>query len=162
MATIEEIKDKTNDQCFKDGMETAWELANKILSMNGGTLTKIFGTDYLIGNECSSGIFYIFKKYSSQEVLDKIKAYEDSKKLKVGDIVEIDRVGIGVVTAIQEQSGYVTVLCSVGTACWLSSSNIKKTGRHIDMEAILDYIGETDPDKLPPYTVIGHPVENDD
>ena len=162
MATIEEIKDKTNDQCFKDGMETAWELANKILSMNGDTLTQIFGTNYLIGNEHSTGIFYIFKNYSSQEVLDKIEAYEDNKKLKVGDIVEINRDGIGVVTAIREKSGDVMVLRSVGTACWLGLSNIKKTGRHIDMEAILDYIGETDPDKLPPYTVIGHPVENDD
>ena len=115
--------------------EEAWEIAKKILlypahgGFNATELEEIFGrTEHLW-------------KLTPQEAKAKIEAWEASKEIKVGDVVNVCG-DIGVVTSFGTDGDSIHVIYSDGIVnSYRKDKDIKKTGRHIDIDGILKQIG---------------------
>lgn len=118
--------------------EEAWEIAKKILlypahgGFNATELEEIFGrTEHLW-------------ELTPQEAKAKIEAWETEKEIKVGDEVDIcgDK---GIVTSFGTDGDRIHVLYLDGIVnSYRKDKDIKKTGRHIDINGILKQIGGTD------------------
>ena len=115
--------------------EEAWEIAKKILlytangELNSTELEEIFGrTEHLW-------------ELTPQEAKAKIEAWEASKEIKVGDVVNVCG-DIGVVTSFGTDGDSIHVIYSDGIVnSYRKDKDIKKTGRHIDIDGILKQIG---------------------
>ena len=114
--------------------EEAWETAKQIIfseEISCEELEKIFGT---------RNHFAIMRDYAPQEAKAKIEAWKKAKEeIKVGDVVRlIDRKGV-----VYKLSGK-TVWVMWNDACvgGYNKAEFKKTGEHIDIEAVLKQLGE--------------------
>lgn len=122
---------------YEDGLADAWELARKICgygkdSIDGSTLGKMFE----FGNTGQ-----IMTKNTYQEALAKIEAYEESKAIKVGDVVYADDEpdSFGVVT--HKDSERLYIMWNDGSSNKETDwSDIHKTGRTVDIEHLLEQI----------------------
>ena len=127
------------DVAYNKGLEDAWELAKKIASnpSEGG-----FSIKELIKIFESSLIKDIFKKYSAQEALAKLEAYENEQAdIKVGDVVvHLDTKGV-VLDFIDSTDDEMVVLNENGCVEEWKHSQCKKTGKHIDIQSVLEQIG---------------------
>lgn len=118
--------------------EEAWEIAKKILlypahgGFNTTELEEIFGrTEHLW-------------ELTPQEAKAKIEAWEEEKEIKVGDEVDVcgDK---GIVTSFGTDGDALHVLYFDGIVnSYRRDKDVKKTGRHIDIDGILKQIGDTD------------------
>lgn len=117
---------------LNDGRNDAWELCKKLLCDN--TLEENLNA---LGYIWTSDII---KNYTPQEALAKLKAYEEQKKIEVGDIVVIPPNEIAVVTKEKEKDVYVCF--SDGSGGYFKKDACKKIGKHIDIKTILEQIGE--------------------
>lgn len=118
--------------------EEAWGIAKKIFlrppygGFNATELEEIFRNTDLW-------------ELTPQQAKVKIEAWEAEKEIKVGDVViETSDAGneyIGVVTQITSAQKSVCIVYSDGSTNITLTKNIKKTGRHIDIEGILNQIG---------------------
>ena len=135
-------EDKITSKTYEDGLADAWELARKIvLSISdGGISIKDF--EIIFG----AGLDYkdILKIMTPQEALAKIEAYEESKAIKVGDVVKVDGTNkdCGIVIAIDEIQKKARLMyadTSFRVNEWYLA-DLKKTGRHIDIDGLLEQI----------------------
>lgn len=117
--------------------EEAWVLAKKIVlpTSNGGAfkaseLREIFDSDIES---------YILKNNTPQEAKAKIEAWE-SKQIRVGDVVlgSIDEEAI--VAKTKEETMYL--IFADGSCGEHRKENFKKTSKHIDIQSVLEQIGE--------------------
>lgn len=121
---------------YNRGLNDAWELAKKLFAdMSDSDLNEIFGKDWNYPK---------LMRLTPQEALAKIEAYEESKAIKVGDVVKRKNVDKDmpnklIVTKIYNQTfegidsdGYV--YCEKHFDEW------KKTGKHLDIEHLLEQI----------------------
>lgn len=111
--------------------EEAWEIAHKILYMDKDRLIDVFGVS------CNT---QLFSSHTPQEAKAKFEEWE-SKQIRVGDVVSHQGLK-GVVTRMEQ--GFVQVLTSFGTAPTYTDAAIKrlvKTGKHIDIQSVLEQIG---------------------
>ena len=124
---------------YENGLHDAWEIAKKIECMDGydgDELIKMFGTD---------DIESIFKKHTANEVLEKIKTYEEQKaktfndEIKVGDEIVVavphtNREILVIVYKIDHVNTAPMYYCiSFDEGCGFTiayNKAIKKTGRH--------------------------------
>lgn len=133
---------------YEQGLNDAWECANKIINMSCGELSKIFPN--LQG--------YPFEEYSASETIAKIKEYEESKKLHVGDEIkfEIGGVGlynaIGVIIRIDDDDDYLHVLSENNDPDYATirinphrdTVHVEKTGRYFpQIEEVLNAMKES-------------------
>ena len=118
--------------------EEAWEIARKIvlLENEGGIPAKdmvhMFGVKFPRD---------IVREYSVQEVKTKIEAWEAENEIKVGDEVDIcgDK---GIVTSFGTDGDRIHVLYLDGIVnSYRRDKDVKKTGRHIDIDGLLKQIG---------------------
>ena len=118
--------------------EEAWEIARKIvlLENEGGIPAKdmvhMFGVKFPRD---------IVREYSVQEVKTKIEAWEAEKEIKVGDEVDVcgDK---GIVTSFGTDGDALHVLYFDGIVnAYRRDKDVKKTGRHSDIEGLLKQIG---------------------
>lgn len=127
------------DTAYQRGLEDAWEAARRIsvIELNGGLngkeLMKIYGT---------MDIHKIYDDNTASEAIAKLKAYEEkrSDKIKRGDIVNVkgccnDNL-LGVVTKVWNDNCYIVWGDGSGGA-W-SKDSVVKTGKHIDIDKILE------------------------
>ncbi len=145
MPTLEQIDareaeiDIIQKTAYENGLHDAWEIAKKIECMDGydgDELIKMFGTD---------DIESIFKKHTANEVLEKIKTYEEQKVKTFNDEIKVgDEIVVRVVAPDREIAVIVYKIGHVGTTpmyhcisfseCngFIIAHNqaIKKTGRH--------------------------------
>ena len=124
------------EKTYIDGLNDAWELANKLVQnkMNilGDELGKIFDGHMFLED--------IFDNFTPQEALSKLKAYEEAQ-IEVGDVVlACNEVPI-VVTNISNNMIFGVDTFGL-TSARLLFSDCKKTGKHIDIQSILEQIGE--------------------
>ena len=121
-AVIAEI-DIIQKTAYENGLHDAWEIAKKIECMDGydgDELIEMFGTD---------DIETIFAKYKANEVLEKVKAYEEYKKnniIRVGDEVRLPDDTIGVVV-YSSPTGHINIFTAHGSV--RCSTNIKAKNR---------------------------------
>lgn len=125
------------NKTYEMGLSDAWELAKKIYhapcdgGLENSEIEEIF--------DCKFGS--VTYKYTAEEALAKIEAYEKGKDIKVGDVVIIDDdVNAIVIDEISEES--VFVLTENGCIEKRTKKYLEKTGKHIDIEGLLKQIGE--------------------
>lgn len=129
------------EQAFDRGCNAAWKLAKKIVDdvWNGGyseeKLKQIFGN-------AISQLCIVKNTYS--EAAAKVAEWEKAKeKIKVGDVLEgiyDNEVKCIVVNLCPDNMAYLVF--DDGTAGVYELDNLKKTGRHIDIDSFLKQIGE--------------------
>lgn len=119
---------------YNQGLNDAWELAKRIYEFTCDELEEIFGVKY--------GFHDLISKYTPQEALAKMKAYEEAQsKIEVGDVVELPVGTKCVVTSVKNDraDGFTEIGYSYYD---LPLDELKKTGKHIDISSILEQIGE--------------------
>ena len=146
--TEEEAYKKGREDAFKEvknceaygydcGLKDAWELVKKIAlnTYDGGIdakkLEAIFGTH---------DSYTIFKENDVKDALAKLEAYQE--EIKVGDVVEREVMGIFVVVNVNTDTDCYTLMNKDGRVTCASKKQISKTGKHIDLSAILAKIGK--------------------
>lgn len=121
---------------YNKGAENAWELAQRIAkepSCGGFTAEELIDIFGYVSCE------YAIRRHSYSEAAAKVEAWENGKsELRVGDVVLTDEGHIGVVTDMSDN--YVDGIRSNGVAFSSRKSDCTKTGRHIDIEAVLAQI----------------------
>lgn len=120
--------------------EEAWDIAKKLFAdFSDAELDEIFGKGWSYPK---------LMDLTPHEAKEKIKAWEAEKaekEIKVGDVViETSGAGneyIGVVTQIIINQYSMCMVYADGSAGIALAKNIKKTGRHIDIDGLLKQIG---------------------
>ena len=119
-------------ELIEQGRNEAWKAAKKIMSQNGASwgmkdMKEIFGLSYSTD---------IMLDLSASEAIEKIRAYEETKKpeedeIKVGDEVLISEDVKAVVlrTKMNNSDNYCFIVCSDGSGGKWKKSELKKTGR---------------------------------
>ena len=126
---------EAHTKAYEQGLNDAWELAKRISSKSIDALVEMFDTD---------NKYWIFRDFTPQEAIARLKAYEEAHiKIEVGDVVFNDR---------EEVRGIVLDFDSADPCAWVLNENrcveewemcdIKKTDKHIDLDSILEQIGE--------------------
>jgi hypothetical protein len=115
---------------YEQGLNDAWELARKIFTFNKNKMEDVFG---FVEKRC------VFDNLSPQEAFVKLKAYEEAQ-IEVGDVV-IDLDGKERVVLFVDFKGVAQIYGSHGVTN-INKEHLKKTGKHIDIQSILEQIGE--------------------
>lgn len=138
-----ELQDTAYQRGLEDGRNETWEAAKKISLMPPDEIEKVFpgAAKY---NRYNLG-------YSAAEAIDKLKAYEEKQKaeddIKLGDGLEhTARGGCTSKAIFLEQIGYYDedwYRCLFWTGCEFTilcypKSQFKRTGKHYDIEKILE------------------------
>lgn len=113
--------------------EEAWEIAKKLFAdYSNAELDEIFGKGWS---------FPKLMELTPHEAKARIEAWEAEKEIKVGD--EVDICGYkGIVTSFGTDGDGIHVLYLDGIVnSYRKDKDIKKTGRHIDIEGLLKQIG---------------------
>lgn len=121
------------EKWIQQGRDEAWEAAKKIYNMDVDDFYSVFGTDGAYS--CNNA----FNNFTPQELIEKIKIYEENKKdlIEVGD--EVDCIlGMGIVIKIRD--GICTILSRDGTT-GIVYGGIKKTGRQYNIKSFFKSIG---------------------
>ena len=127
-------KIKEQEECsYNKGLEVAWELAKKIWSGKDSENVEIFGTKFV----------YEIYQLSPQEVIAKLKEYEDAKIIEIGDVVENDKEELkGLVLDFTDNDTCVWVLDEIRCVGKWNICDLKKTSRKVDIKSLLQQIGE--------------------
>ena len=138
------------DTAYQRGLDEAWGAVRKIVEMwdtiDNDELLAIFGITAKIGK---STIGTLFKKQTASEAITKLKAYEEEQndKFEFGDEI-IDSSGVKGCVVSKDNEGSSTMYalfdgCRVPQ--YVTQSNYRKTGKHYDIDRILDEIkGDND------------------
>lgn len=110
--------------------EEAWELVNKIYDFPCDKHEAIFGEQH--------SFYEVISELTIHEVKAKIDEWE-SKHIQVGDVVSGAFVQEAIVLKIMEETMYL--LFSDGSSGKHKKKDYKKTGKHIDIQSVLDQIG---------------------
>lgn len=127
---------------YQRGLEDAWEAARKIFGdVDSGGLTlnvlnEVFGT---------KGYSFILQENTAQEAITKLKAYEDKQKdrIEVGDEVKWNS-DVIVITRVYEDGGlnWCGGISQDGRSFHVLAEKVRKTGRHYDIQSILEAMRE--------------------
>ena len=135
---INEHYGELQDAAYQRGLDDAWEAARKIVEMwekiDNDDLLEIFGLTAKIGE---STVGTLFGKQTASEAIAKLEKQKADDKIEVGDEVEV--LNSGNKYLIAWFAG--TSLCGFahdGVTCRLQPSDVRKTGRHFDIQSILE------------------------
>ena len=126
--------------------EEAWEIAKKLKQMNKDELLEAFRTNVE---------YIVLRDFTPQQAKAKIEAWEQEKKIRVGDVVTITNndptsitngktVHTGVITSAHSDNYYDLILGDGLAWSYVAGEKLKKTGRRIDITGLLEQIGESD------------------
>lgn len=136
--------DFMSENAYNKGLNDAWELADKFNNMAMSEIIKVLGID--ISRE------EVFDAVYPQEALAKLKAYEEAQEIKVGDVVTNEERNVEIlVTEIDDYERTfngikVTPTDKLGNLGGVYTAMLMckftKTGKHLDIQSILEQIGE--------------------
>lgn len=130
------------EQAFDRGCNEAWELAREILfeAKQGGMEDEKYKAIFGSGNPSA----YVIKNHTYSEAAAKVVEWEKAKdEIKVGDVLEdMASSKIKCVVTNIYPSNMAYLVFSDGSAGIHELENMKKTGRHIDIDGFLKQIGE--------------------
>ena len=145
MSALEELEDKIRkglsemvikDEAYCKGLNDAWDVAGRISSMKQNELKKVFGRD-------DYSVDMALTEYTPQEAIAKLEAYEkEQNEIKVGDVVIPEKGVEFIVTYISSDSHLFGITATGDTYTALPMKYCKKTGKNIDIQKILEQIGE--------------------
>ena len=125
---------------YQRGLNEAWEAARKISLMSPDEIEKVFpgAAKY---NRYNLG-------YSGVEVIERLKAYEEKQKaddeIKAGDVVRLCRHTVPyIVTSCDgDDDTYILMTVNGGFIKAGKDNDVHKTGRHFDIDKILEEMKE--------------------
>ena len=126
-----------SDAEYQRGLDEAMNAFKKLYSCGWERDWKAMGFEFDEG-EWSASFEFIIGHYTAAEIVEKVKAYEE-KELHVGDEV-IAPCGKAVVTALR--NNFVDYLYSDGDCGCTEPEDLTKTGRHFDIQSILEAMRE--------------------
>jgi hypothetical protein len=136
MRALEDVIENEIKEAYNKGLNDAWELARKVALDNYEGAYSVKGLKNIFGFSSLQGVF---RYCSIQEALAKLEAYEkEQAEIKVGDVVEVNGYKFLVTTVAND---HINLIDSNGITTW-TTSTCKKTGKHIDIQKILEQIGE--------------------
>lgn len=132
------------DTAYQRGLDDAWEAAREIADMwnriDNDELLAIFGITERIGH---STIRSLFEKQTANEAMLELEAYEEKQKadgeIKVGDEVRLCRHKVPyIVTSCDGDDDTYILMTMNGGFIKAEKYNVRKTGRHFDIEKLLE------------------------
>ena len=131
---------------YQRGLNDAWEAARKIAdmweTMDNEDLLETFGVTARIGE---STIGAVFKKQIANEAMLELEAYEEKQKaddeIKVGDEVKHksnSATWTAVCIQIDGDGRHMNLMGHTGAVGYYPVDDFKKTGRHFDIDKILE------------------------
>ena len=130
--SIKGFTDDLLNQGYTKGINYCIDYIRKLFTIGEHTRKELFG--------CRE-IRYIIDGNSADVIIAKLKAYEDSQKIEVGDVVKWENKYIIVTYFYNEERILKGVDCD-GQIYSCLNENVTKTGKHIDIQSILNQIGE--------------------
>ena len=130
---VNEHYGELQDEAYQEGLNKAWELARKIFTFNNNKIKQVF---------CRTEKRSVFDDLTPQEALAKYEAYEkEQAEIKVGDVVvHLGTKGV-ILDFIDSTDDEMVVLNENGCVEEWKHSQCKKTGKHIDIQSVLEQIG---------------------
>ena len=124
------------DTAYQRGLNDAWEAARKIIRMSNEDTLDLFPDCY--ASVCTT--VQVILKYDASEAIAKLKAYEkkQSDKIEVGDEVIYNGTTKCIVVRPEDDERYASLIDSDGTHYSADHRECKKTGRHFDIDKILE------------------------
>ena len=124
------------DTAYQRGLNDAWEAARKIIRMSNEDTLDLFPDCY--ASVCTT--VQVILKYDASEAIAKLKAYEkkQSDKIEVGDEVIYNGTTKCIVVRPEDDERYASLIDSDGTHYSADHRECKKTGRHFDIQSILE------------------------
>ena len=123
---------KQVDEAYQRGLDDAWEAARKIVEMSDPPYWELF-------DEYKENLF---GKISAAEAIAKLKAYEEKQKtdekIKVGDEVIYNGTTKCLVVRPETDERYAVLIDGNGYHYSADHRECKKTGRHFDIQSILE------------------------
>lgn len=131
--------EEAEEKAYTRGLNAAWEAAKWLYNNPVNLGEDIFNCDF----------WEIYSKYTAQEVVHKIKEYEDTQKqdaeIKVGD--EVDHDGLKSIV-VRISNDYVYTVTEIGTTptYHYTGTELIKTGRHFPqiVEVLKEIRGESE------------------
>ena len=125
---------------YQKGLDDAWAAARKLFSsMADSDIEKVFPTEW------NNGGFNALMNLQPQEAIAKLKAYEEKQKaddeIKVGDEVIYNEHKF-IVFATETEKYYASLFDVNGRHASADHREFKKTGRHFDIDKILEEMNE--------------------
>lgn len=112
-------------------VEEAWKIAKKLfVDLSNSELNQIFGKNWSYSK---------LMELSPQQAKAKIEAWEAERDIKVGDEVTDENGENCVVTNTSAMR--ITVIYKSGNTWNYQKDRLKKTGRNIDIQSVLEQIG---------------------
>lgn len=138
--------DDLENTAYNRGLNDAWKAVKQVIDFSPYELSQRFGRA-LNGMFWSDELKYIFSNNTPTEALEKLRTYEAKKKaeeeVKVGDEVETDYNGNGIIAQDLNDGWYAIMLKGLYRSSIHKSHIIKKTGRHFPQVAeLLDAMKE--------------------
>lgn len=133
-------------EAYNKGLNDAWELANKIINKDWtfADARDCFGIDinFKSGADITREVFSIPYK-EAKEAFAQIEAHEkEQNEICVGDVVH-DEYGKNLcVTRVSEDRSVVECFGPGGMMHRYSYNCVTKTGKHLDIQSLLNQIGE--------------------
>lgn len=142
--TNRDIEDcrSTLERYYEKGLNDAWELARKICGATDGEYDN-FSTRELYKIFDMSSSAHIINENTYQEALAKLETYEkEQNEIKVGDVVTVcgeKGIVVGYLCGLEEYEVWMDGYERPQRIC---KNEIKKTGKHIDIQSVLEQIKE--------------------
>lgn len=138
MKYLDEFKamDDNKTEAYNKGLNDGYELGKKlwVAEIKGGLNTRIVEEIF----DCD--IYDVYTKYTPQEALAKLEAYEkEQNEIKVGDVVTAYSTK-GIVTNCD--ADFVTVISKDGISDRWAKIVCKKTGKYINIQSALSQIAK--------------------
>lgn len=138
LPTDKPITQEDLSRAREKGQHEAWELAQKIAnpSAAGGftveEMDSIFGTRYVAP---------ILRNNPFEEAIKKVKAWEESKEIHIGDVVKIVWGGQPHRAVVTQITGdLLSILFDTGNVDDVSKTRCTKTGKAMDFNILLNLI----------------------
>ena len=128
------------DTAYQRGLNDAWEAARKIVEMwekiDNDDLLEIFGLTAKIGE---STVGTLFGKQTASEAIAKLEKQKADDKIEVGDEVRLCRHKVPYIVTSCDGDDDAYILMTVnGGFIKAEKYNVRKTGRHFDIQSILE------------------------
>jgi len=130
-----DLQDEAYQRGLKDGRNETWECMKRIAFLEKPRDMRDF-----FGHTTFGGIL---TGYTATEVIEKLKAYEEKQKaddeIKVGDEVRLCRHNVPyIVTSCDGDDDTYILMTVSGRFIKAGKYNVRKTGRHFDIQSILE------------------------
>ena len=122
-----------SQKTYEDGLNDAWEMANRVSFMDASDVEDIFGEYYTMDE--------MMETFTAVEAAEKIAEWEKKREFRVNDEVRKKSTGICGVVIYSFGDGRVDVIFKNGSHDICETSKLTKTGRTIDIGSLLKQIG---------------------